>query len=52
MMDTPTKMAGKAILFAALSAISIGVGTNLWIGMGVFWAFTSLTYILEIYLNE
>lgn len=51
-MSGDQKTALKAVGFAALAAISIGMGTNAWIGMGIFWAFTSLTYVLEIYLNE
>lgn len=51
-MDDKSKFALYALICAILSAITIGIGTNLWIGAGIFFGFTSATYILDLYMDN
>ena len=51
-MDNKSKFALYALICAVLSALMIGIGTNLYIGAGIFFAFASATYILDLYMDN
>jgi len=51
-MDEQVSNLMKALFFAVLACFFIGVGTNWWVGVGLFFGFTSVTYILELYIND
>jgi hypothetical protein len=41
----------KALILVLLGCMFIAIGTNWWIGVGVFISFLAVTYIFEIYTN-